>query len=191
MQVSSSEKVILKVWFSPCNDPLTLFNTLFQGHLQNCHPSHWRLLGSCHLWYIPRTSFLAIIANLPNPGYSTVCLFTVSPRISSLYCTTTRLTVNSFCADFLSIPACGTGLLFGSSLRASCFSSATSGFVSFSRPASIYDPSSLLCAIYRTVCLLGTATWACPLFSTNCLHHLDNWTGNLHNSASIHSKPYR
>lgn len=59
-----------------------------------------------------------------------------------LHCTTTRITADLFYTD-LSSPTCGTALLFDCSPRAACMYSATSGSVTFSRPASTYDPSSL------------------------------------------------
>ena len=172
--------------FRPWNRHLILFNTLTQDHLQNCHPSYWRLLSSCLLWYFRGISFLTHHSLLrPNKGFDTAYLFTTIPE-HPVYTVQPLASQPTYSIDFLSSPTCGIALLFAPSPRTACLYSGTSGLVSFSRPTRMYNPSSLPCEIYRTACLPGI--WVCPLFRTHCLHHLDNLTDNLHHPASIQSK---
>lgn len=137
----------------------------------------------------PGTRFLPITANLSNPGSSTACVFTVSPQEFSLHCTSTGITGNLFYADFLPSPTHGAALLFDPSPWAACLPSATSHSVTYSRPAISCDPSSLSRGIHGIACLTRHYLLSMPLIQANCLYHPDNWICNLHNPASIHSKP--
>lgn len=189
-----SAAILWKVWnsckltvsFSPWNSHLILFNTLIQDHLQNCHLSHWRLLSSCRLWYFWGINCLTHHSRLTNKHLTQpIYLLPTTPE-HPLYTVQPLASEPTYSVDFFSSSTCGIALLFSPSPRAAYLYSATSGLVSFSRPARMYNPSTLPCETYGTACLPGI--WVCPLFRTHCLHHPDSLTDNLHHPASIQSK---
>ena len=93
------------------------------------------------------------MADLPiNASTQHIYLLPTTPE-HPLYTVQPLASEPTYSVDFLSSPTCGIALLFGPSPRAAYLYSATSGLVSFSRPARMYNPSTLPCETYGTALL--------------------------------------